>query len=123
MRQRLRKVTVTAIVLLAIGIVYAIVCRLLGFGIPCVFRLVTGWQCPGCGVSRMCLCLLSGDLQGAYAANPVLLFCLPALVAVLADATVRYVRDGGWRTKGWSTVLAWTLIAVLLVFGVLRNVL
>ena len=123
MKKRLRRVMVIGIGLLAVGLIYALVCRWLGFGLPCLFRTVTGWQCPGCGVSRMCLRLLKGDVQGAYRANSVLLLSLPALLAVLVDATVRYVRGGGWRTKGWSTVLAWILVAVLLVYGVLRNVL
>ncbi len=121
MKSRIRKVIAIGVALLAGGLAYALICRWLGFGIPCLFYTVTGWQCPGCGVSRMCLCLLAGDIRGAYQANPVLLFALPALIAVLVDATVRYVRKGCWRTKGWSTVLVWILIVVLLVFGVVRN--
>ena len=123
MKKRLRRVLVIVLGLSAVGLIYALVCRWLGFGLPCLFRTVTGWQCPGCGVSRMCLCLLKGDMQGAYRANPVLLLSLPVLVAVLGDSTVRYVRGGGWRTKGWSTVMTWILVAVLLTYGVLRNIL
>ena len=121
MKRRTYKVMIIVTALLIGGLCYAWVCSLLGFGVPCLFRLATGWQCPGCGVSRMCMRLLNGDFSGAFAANPVLLIILPALLAVLADATIRYIRKGIWRTEGWSSVLVYILIIVLLTFGVVRN--
>ena len=121
MKQRVNKVIFVGTALLLGGLIYAWICHLLGFGLPCLFRVMTGWQCPGCGVSRMCICLLKGDVQGAFAANGVLLFALPGLIAVIVDSTVRYIREGCWRTKGWSTVLVWILTVALLAFGIVRN--
>ncbi|MFD9790114.1 DUF2752 domain-containing protein [Streptomyces sp. NPDC059070] len=43
----------------------------------CVFHLVTGWNCPACGGTRMTYALLHGDMAGAFEANPVLLAALP----------------------------------------------
>ena len=39
-------------------------------GIPlreCPFRTLTGLPCPGCGLTRSCLCLLRGDLGQSVA--------------------------------------------------------
>lgn len=121
MKHRTYKVIAISTALLIGGLCYAWICSFLGFGIPCLFRLITGWQCPGCGVTRMCMRLLKGDLAGAFAANPVLLVTLPGLIALLADATLRYIRKGRWTPEGWSSVLVLILTAILLIFGVLRN--
>lgn len=69
----------------------------------------------------MCLCLLRLDFAGAWQANPVLLCLLPLGAAVVTDCAVRYVKTGDHSPKGWSLGAVWVMIAVLLVYGVLRN--
>ena len=51
---------------LALGATHA----LTGWGLPCPWRLLTGTLCPLCGATTMASRLLSGDLAGAWAANP-----------------------------------------------------
>lgn len=46
---------------------------------PCPFKLLTGWDCPGCGGIRMTHDLLHGQLGAAFADNAFLLAGLPAL--------------------------------------------
>lgn len=104
------------------GCAYALFCRLTGFGIPCVFHRITGWQCPGCGVSRMCLSLLHGDLRAAWHYNAAILCLLPVFALIFGNIAVRYVRSGKARPDPWANVLLWLCAAALLVFGVLRNV-
>lgn len=45
--------------------------------LPCPFKYVTGFDCPGCGFQRACIALLQGNLQESLhlypAAIPVLL--------------------------------------------------
>ena len=50
-----------------------------GVGVACPFRVVTGWDCPLCGGTRMGSALLHGDVATAFAFNPLAL----VLVAVL----------------------------------------
>jgi Protein of unknown function (DUF2752) len=47
-----------------------------GFGLPCPFRVVTGWDCPLCGGTRMGDALLHGDLGAAFGFNPLALIGL-----------------------------------------------
>ena len=55
-----------------------------GFGFPgCPFRLLTGWNCPGCGGLRMTHDLLHGDLGSAVVDNVFLLVGLPMLAGWL----------------------------------------
>ncbi len=121
MNRRISQVMKLCAALLLAGCIYAWVCSWLGFGIPCLFRLATGLQCPGCGVSRMCIALLRLDFAGAWQANPAVLCLLPVLAAVTGDVLVRYVRTGAVRSQGWSTVLLWGSIVALLAFAIARN--
>lgn len=73
-----------------IGLVLAISYVQFGIGLPCLFRLGTGWDCPFCGGTRMAAGLLRGDLLGAIGYNPALF-----VVAVLL----------GLRSIGWGIEL------------------
>jgi hypothetical protein len=53
-----------------------------GLGLPCPFRLLTGWDCPLCGGTRMGDALLHGDVPAAFGFNPLALVGL-AILGVL----------------------------------------
>lgn len=46
----------------------------------CLFKSLTGWDCPGCGSQRMLHALLHGDWAGAWHANPLLLSMVPYIL-------------------------------------------
>lgn len=55
------------------GIIAAILCLIIFtvlFKTICPVRLVTGYPCPGCGITRAALCLLRLDFTGAATLNP-----------------------------------------------------
>lgn len=52
----------------------------------CVFREWTGLPCPTCGSARLARALLSGDVAGAFAWNPLVFVVLTA-VALWAGLT------------------------------------
>ena len=47
---------------------------------PCMFKLLTGWTCPGCGGLRMTYDLMHGDLAAAVLDNVFALVGLPLLL-------------------------------------------
>lgn len=120
-KQRLLRLIGGVCVVCFLGGAYALVCIYLGYGLPCLFRTLTGLQCPGCGVSRMCLCLLRLDFAGAWAANPVLLVLLPFGAILAVRLAVRYVKSGSRRLTKTENILTYAACAVLLVYGVVRN--
>ena len=107
---------------LALGLGYALWIRFTGLGVPCPFHAVTGWLCTGGGVTRMCLALLRWDWPAAWNANPVLLMMLPVLAVLGVRLAVRYVREGAAGSK-WESALLWAMTALLIVWGVVRNLL
>lgn len=121
-RLRLRRVAGGFGLLLAAGIVYALWVEHTGLAFPCAFRTLTHLMCPGCGATRLCLALLQCDLAGAWQANPALLVMLPVLAALAARLSLRYVQEGTALPQGWERPLVWALLALLLAWGVARNI-
>ena len=121
--ERKRRLLTRAGALLAAGLCYALWVRLTGLSVPCPIRAVTGRLCPGCGVTRMCLALLRWDWAAAWSANPVLLLMLPVLALLGIRLSVRYVREGTVIGPKWENALIWAMAALLIVWGVVRNLL
>lgn len=120
-KKRLHKVLAWAGAVMLAALAYAALVRALGRGLPCPFHALTGLLCPGCGVTRMGLRLLHGDVFGAFSANPVLFCALPAIFALLVVHLWRYVKTGERKAPKWEERCWLTLAAVLLVWGVIRN--
>ncbi len=108
-----------AAAVLLLGMVYFIWLFLTGMGIPCLFKKITGWSCPGCGITTLFLCLARWDLSGAYAANPFLFVTGPLLLAQYVYYT--YLRLKGKKLPRWDQVCLTVYLTFLIVFGVCRN--
>lgn len=81
---------------------------------PCLFKWLTGWNCPFCGGLRMTHDLLHGELWAAVHDNVFLLAAVPTLAAFLL---VRRAR--GRRSLPAAAVPA--VVVATLVWTVLRN--
>ncbi len=109
-----------AYLVVGLGFLYLLFLDLTGIGIPCLFHLVTGLKCPGCGVTTMVLSLSRLDFLSAYKANPFLLLTLPFLFFEVVYAGF-YLPMKNKRNKANDVLLILYAIG-LLVFGILRNV-
>ncbi|BCS34274.1 membrane protein [Luteitalea sp. TBR-22] len=108
-----------AIVLLlsATAVLYAVDPTQHRLTLPCPYLTLTGYACPGCGLTRSLHFLLHGDLARAFSFNPWGLVSGPALLLfVFLPAVTDEVRASRWRTA-----LAWTMLVVTLAFWVWRN--
>ncbi|GAB7070822.1 hypothetical protein JCM12141A_51110 [Mycolicibacterium hodleri] len=87
-----------------------------GFGFPaCPFRLLTGWNCPGCGGLRMTHDVLHGDFAAAVVDNAFMLVGLPLLALWL----VLRRRSG---RKLMPTPAVAVVIVACLTWTIVRNV-
>lgn len=58
---------------------------------PCGFANLTGWPCPGCGMTRALQALMRGDLAAAHRQHPLVLLLLgEGLVVGVMLATRRH---------------------------------
>ena len=120
-RQRLRGSAKKAAILLTIGIGYLLFTRIVGWGIPCAFRSVTGLYCPGCGISRMFIALSRLDFGAALRYNAlVLVMLLPAILFGLRH-WLRYIKTGKSDTDKLENVLLLLCGILTIAFWILRN--
>lgn len=100
-------------------LVYYLLFRFAGGGLPCFLYLKTGLLCPGCGASRMLMALLRGDFAAAWAFNPFVL-CLFAFWN--AVALFCFVGKPAFVSKSPFLYTAlFSSAGAAILFGVLRN--
>lgn len=105
-----------------LGAAYYAWLKFTGAGVPCIFKSVTGYFCPGCGITRMAEALLKSDFESAYGYNGAVFVLLPFWGAAYGIENFRYVKDGTTEYTGFSKVVLFVSCAVLLIFGVVRNI-
>ena len=121
MKARAKGLLCQAVWILVIGAVILLL-SIYGFGIPCMFHVITGWQCPGCGATRMLLSLLHLDWKGAFHYNPALMILLPALALWAIPSLWKYLLEGTWHTSKIQNYILWGMTTAFLLFGILRNI-
>lgn len=94
-------------------LVTAVVALFYAFQIPCLFQWLLHIPCPGCGMTRAYLCLLQGDVGGAFGYHPMF-WSVPLWV-------VLYFTDGKlFRSKWLNGVLVGGLLAGFLVHWIIQ---
>ena len=88
---------------------------------PCPLPYLTGLFCPGCGSLRAIHALLHGNVHAACAMNPLTVALLPFLIYGLASETLLAWHGRGLPQPMLSALGIRTLCAVIVLFGVLRN--
>ena len=86
----------------------------------CMFYVVTGWECPGCGSQRAVHALLHGDIADAFRANAMLLVMIPLLI-VLAFLELFGNRGSALYRRLHQPALILAIAAVIILWGVVRN--
>ncbi len=122
MRDRVKKIVIIGAAVLLGGCAYAVFYQLTGIGIPCPFHLITGLNCPGCGVTRMLVYIMHLDLGNAFRSNAVLFCMLPFLLLLLGYWLYRYIRFGALRNNRAVEIVCWVFVGILLIWGIVRNI-
>lgn len=89
----------------------------------CLVKMVTGYDCPGCGFQRAVHALLHGHFVQAARFNFFLLLALPYLLALfVSDYCLRGETQRRWQRVTHSMVLILTYLVLYLVWWVVRNI-
>ena len=86
----------------------------------CPFNALTGLACPACGCLRATHDLAHGDLAGAWGMNPLWVLAVPLVAALWVRWFAAAASDR--RLRPVPVRAGWIGLAVVLAFGVLRNV-
>jgi hypothetical protein len=90
-----------------------------GGAIPCIWRSLTGYPCPGCGLTRAFASLTEFDIAQSIRFNPeALLFTALFLFALIAPQQLIAIKE---RFQRWSSLKSNKnlFISALVVFGLL----
>ena len=88
------------------------------------FKLLTGLQCPGCGLQRALHALLRGDVVSAARYNLFLLYAIPYLLAVIvSDVMPRGRRQMRWQALAGNRYVVWFYIISFFAWLIVRNIL
>ena len=109
--------------LLIIGAVYLFVFEpgRTGFFPVCLFRLVTGLTCPGCGTARALHEILHGHFENAFMLNPLLLVAIPFLLFAFVRYSVMVLQGGTPRKNSLPAPYIYALFFIVVGFWIVRN--
>ena len=90
---------------------------------PCVFRSLTGFYCPGCGIGHAAEALLSFRFAEAFLYHPFFVYAAGfLLIYILANSAGALIRRRRFVFP-LKSVYLWIGLALLLGNWILRNVL
>ena len=121
-REALSRVGSVGLVGFGVGAVHLVT----GFGLPCPFRVMTGWLCPFCGGTHLAEALIRGDVAGAWSANPLALV-VGALIGIRALGwafeLVRNPQNSSrhWLPTSWSRHWFGASVMVSVAYVLVRN--
>lgn len=93
------------------------------FFVPCPFKYLTSYHCPGCGSQRAIHQLLHGDLLSAFRFNPLMILSLPLIFWGLATVIWNFIYNTQLRVKlFYSNLFIYVYFGIVLIYWIVRNI-
>ncbi len=123
MKKRLIKVIIRDVLLLLILIGYYFFNKYTGIYIPCIFRKITGFKCPGCGITHLVFALLKLDFHEAFISNPLVFIYLPFIIIYFTYLDYLYIYEKKDKVLKKIPNIIWIiLIIITIIYAVIRNI-
>ena len=107
--------------LFILGVLALIIYKVFNVGIPCPIKLLTGFDCPGCGITRAIVSLFELNFYQAFRYNMLVIFLLALYIIYLFACLVKYIIKKDYHIKIPNYVYI-ILIIITILFGILRNI-
>ena len=117
--ERKKKVIKTVAALVLTGAAYLLFVKLTGMAVPCIFHLVTGLKCPGCGITTVFCELASFNIKKAFYANAFLFVTFPFIISEIFYSVYLYIA--GKKNPSVNEKILICYLILLLIWGVIRN--
>ncbi len=91
--------------------------------LPCMFNVITGYYCPGCGGTRAFKALLGGHVIRSFMYNPTVLYGVGLYVWFMGSHILERVTKGKVKGLRYRHVYLWLIVVILVVNCVVRNLL
>jgi hypothetical protein len=84
--------------------------------LSCPYKIITGIDCPGCGIQRSFVLLLKGDLGGSFFLYPALLPVIFTLILTAAHLLFRFKK--GPESIKFSFLMTTGIIVISYIFKI-----
>ena len=122
MKKRINKIIIRDLIIILLLVIYYFINKKTGFYIPCIFREITGFKCPGCGITHLVFALFRLDFHEAFISNPLVFIYMPFILAYFIYFDYLYVYDKKDKIFKKIPNIVWIiLIIITLIYGVIRN--
>ena len=122
MKKRIYKVIILTITAILILISYYFLNNKYGFAIPCIIHKLTGFYCPGCGITRCLFSLIKGHIYEAFMYNQLVFILLPFILIYVIYETYLYITnqkdDIMIKIPNYWFII---LLVITIGYGILRN--
>ncbi len=88
----------------------------------CPTLSVTGFACPGCGLTRGFHALFHGDIVGALDFNLLIPFFALAFAYFAVSMVLIVVRGKALPYKFIGPTAGWAMLLIAVAFGIIRNI-
>ncbi len=122
MKKRINNVLKANLVLLLILLGYYFINKYTGFYVPCIIYEITGFKCPGCGITHLVFDLLNFKIVDAFNDNPLVFIYSPFIISYYIYMIYLYIYDKKDKVLVKIPNYVWgIIIAITIIYGVVRN--
>jgi len=123
MKNRILMLIFGIVSLILVTYVYYILYNKYKIIIPCVFNEITGFYCPGCGITRMIFSVFKLEFYQAFRYNSLVFCLLPFVMFYTFDATIKWITGNKNYLYLKINNKVWILLLIItLAFGIIRNI-
>ena len=120
-RKRILRVARVAALFVCAGLLYAVIVKMLGRGIPCVFHDITGLRCPGCGMTHAMTALLRLDFSAFIQANLFAPVIIIFFITAFVSTSLKYIKTGIYRLSAVNSFVEISFLVLFITWGIARN--
>lgn len=91
------------------------------FHMPCIFHLITGLYCPGCGGTRAVKYLLTGQIGKSLQYHPLVLYTAAVVLAEVVSALAAKKADRPEWYLGHEKLFIYLGLGIILVNWIVKN--
>lgn len=117
----MNKIKKIIIAILCIAILFILIANRI-ITIPCAFHEITGFYCPGCGVTRMFLAVAELNFYQAFRYNPFVFVLLIIYLNYKLYYLILWLFDRNKKSKKIPELVIYIILIVAILFGILRNI-
>lgn len=122
----MKKRIIKIILIIAISIIGLITYYYLNqnynFSIPCLFHKITGYYCPGCGITRCLFSLLEGKIYQAFMYNQLVFILLPFFIIYFIYNSYIYIFNKENKLINKIPNYVYIILLIIVIsFGIIRN--